>query len=116
MQILEWVGGFLYAITTLYLLHRNNRIMQDQNQIMREQGGAARRIANERTWWKIYWPMLVMAALTVVTWSGIGYDIYDRHTYADGIHFKKQQGQIVYGKHFLNQEVELDNRFFEECT
>ena len=66
MQILEWVGGFLYAITTLYLLHRNNRIMQDQNQIMREQGGAARRIANERTWWKIYWPMLVMAALTAL--------------------------------------------------
>jgi hypothetical protein len=69
------VGFLVYA----YLLYRQNKIMEEQNDLMREQGGAARRMANERTWIDTRWPMLAMAALTLVTWSAVGYDYYDRH-------------------------------------
>jgi hypothetical protein len=79
MPTLKTIGGVLAFLVYAYLLHRQNKIMEEQNRIMLEQGGAARRIANERTWWDKHWPMFVMAGLTLVTWSAVGFYFYDRH-------------------------------------
>ncbi|MGA8212254.1 MAG: hypothetical protein WB799_01575 [Candidatus Sulfotelmatobacter sp.] len=79
MPTLETIGGVLAFLVYAYLLHRQNKIMEQQNEIMREQGGAARVLANSRGSIKKFWPMIVMAAMLVLTWGAVGYDVY-HHT------------------------------------
>jgi hypothetical protein len=62
-------------------------------------------------------PMIIVLCLILASLglSSIGWYI-SLHQSPNCIHFKPTKGQTVYGQHFLNQEVELDNRYFEECT
>jgi formylglycine-generating enzyme required for sulfatase activity len=83
MQILEWVGPFLYAIATLYLLFRQNQIMAEQNEIMRQESSSTSVAESAQGMGKgsakTYWPMLVMVAMMLLTWGALGYYIYSRH-------------------------------------
>jgi len=45
--------------------------------------------------------------------SGIGW--YKLHHY-DALHFQSLKKEIVYGKTFRNEKVELDGKSFQKCT
>ena len=66
------------------------------------------------------WPQLTMIALTVLTWSAVGFDYYDRHpnwavkpvTQAE---LDKPLEQ-VWGKTFINERIALDGKEYVDCT
>lgn len=80
MPILETLGGIVGFLVYAYLLHRQNKIMEEQNRIMREQlerekagdGSTAPAYLARNGTLKRYWPMLTMLVLTLATWSAIG--------------------------------------------
>jgi hypothetical protein len=76
-SLLEKIGGVIGFSIYAYLLYRQNRIMEETNRIMREQGGGAVPL---RPPWRLknYWPMVLMAALTLATWIAIGLFFYFR--------------------------------------
>lgn len=77
MPTLETIGGVLAFLVYAYLLYRQNKIMEEQNRIMREQAGSP---ASPIPKWRLksYWPMVLMAALTIATWSAVGLSLYLR--------------------------------------
>ncbi len=77
MPTLETIGGVLAFLVYAYLLYRQNKIMEEQNRIMREQAGTPASTTPKRSL-KSYWPMLLMAVLTVATWSAVGSFFYFR--------------------------------------
>ena len=77
METIEIIGSFIGFLIYAALMYQQNRIMQEQNDIMREQGGTSvSRIPKWRL--KSYWPMLLMAVLTIATWSAVGVFFYLR--------------------------------------
>jgi hypothetical protein len=80
ISLLETLGGAVAALGTLYLLYKQNKIMEEQNRIMREQlerekaeDGATAPVALTRNGrFKRYWPMMTMLVLTLATWSALG--------------------------------------------
>jgi hypothetical protein len=77
MPTLETIGGVLAFLVYAYLLYRQNKIMEEQNRIMREQAGTPASASPKRTL-RNYWPMVLMAMLTVATWSAVGSFFYFR--------------------------------------
>ncbi len=66
-------------------------------------------------------PLLMMAALTLLTWSAVGYDYYDRHHDIDEgagawWTYGSSHYQDIWNQHFENQTVNLDGKFFHNCT
>ncbi len=80
MPVLETIGGVVGFLVYAYLLHRQNKIMEEQNRIMREQlerekagESATAPVALTRNGrLKRYWPMMTMLVLTLATWSALG--------------------------------------------
>ncbi|MGB0012763.1 MAG: hypothetical protein WBQ03_14230 [Candidatus Sulfotelmatobacter sp.] len=79
MPTLETIGGVVAFLIYAGLLYQQNRIMERTNEIMIEQGGAARALANSRGSIGKFWPMITMAALTILTWAALTAWIYIRH-------------------------------------
>jgi len=86
MSLLEAIGGVVGFFVYAYLLYRQNKIMEEQNRIMREQleqdrgKGSAIPAHPIRKWQRLgsYWPMIVMFVLTAATWSALGLFIHFR--------------------------------------
>src|ERR1035438_3756442 len=88
------VVGIIVGMATIYFLWRANQLSKEQNQIFRDQnaifanqeGGAlAPSVISPIIGFKRYWPMIGMATLAVLTWSAVGYDMYDRHHASQGL-------------------------------
>jgi len=79
MSISDLVG-ILVGLATIYFLWQQNKIFKQQNEIFTAQAGMEKmppEPASIRL--KRYWPMFAMAALTILTWAAVGFDVYDRH-------------------------------------
>ncbi len=121
----------IYAIATIYLMYRQNQILERQNQIMLSQGGKPK-ADNAKPLLPVlarvgrYWPMLTMLVLAVTTWLP---------------HFipslpqtfqSKEKGQLTVtvssvipgrvalqeldNKTFEDADVPLDGYFFKNCS
>jgi hypothetical protein len=87
MSIGDWVVlvfGIINGLGGLYFPWRQNKIFERQNEIFATQAGLSQ-MPREPHGVSIrrFWPMFAMTALTLVTWSGVGYDLYDRHSNPD---------------------------------
>jgi hypothetical protein len=86
MSFLETIGGIVAFVVYAYLLYRQNKIMEEQNRIMREQleqdrgTGSAISTRPVQKWQRLgnYWPMVVMLVLTLATWSALGLYVHFR--------------------------------------
>jgi hypothetical protein len=79
MSVNDWVG-IVVGFATIYFLWQQNKIFQRQNEIFAAQAGNPLHVENSRkARLGRYWPMLAMASLALLTWSAVGYDVYDRH-------------------------------------
>ena len=65
METLDRIGGVLAFLIYALLLHQQNRIMQRQNEIMAAQTGSL--VQQRPTRLRLYWPMIVMVLLTLLT-------------------------------------------------
>ncbi len=82
MDTSEVVIGVAVGVGTLYLQWRQNKIFEQQNKIFAEQAGLSRAEPthpSQKARIDRYWPMMVMAAMTILIWLAVGYDLYDRH-------------------------------------
>ena len=73
------IAGIITGIVTIYLLWEQNTIFRKQNEIFAAQSGVTNIAPGDvlvRHRFGRYWPMLVMAAMTILTWLGTGYGIY----------------------------------------
>jgi hypothetical protein len=74
------VVGVLAALAQTYFVWKQNQIFRQQNEIFRQQGGVMMSPdPSSAVQIRSYWPMVTMAFLTILTWSAVGYDVYDRH-------------------------------------
>lgn len=87
LDVVYAIGAIIAFFVNAYLLYRanqifdhTNRLMEKQNEILAQQAGVdvdnpiPKTLSLSR-----YWPVAAMTLLTVLTWSAVGYDLYDRH-------------------------------------
>ncbi|MGB7926584.1 MAG: hypothetical protein WCF61_00430 [Terriglobales bacterium] len=120
LDFLYAIGGIIAFCVNAYLIYRGNtifdhtnRLMERQNEILAHQEG----IAVENPTPKImnlkrYWPMGAMLLLTILTWTAVGYDIYDRH-YQDMRKWTDLDTlEDITARTFKNETVVVDGKHF----
>jgi hypothetical protein len=128
VDLVEGAFGFVVFATNAYLAYRLNRLTERQNEILDRQtpavtvaeGGAPMAAASPLSKASRYWPLAAMLGLTILTWSAIGFDYYDRHYrgpttaaafYKSSGYVGKQPPKKVWRK----EVVPLDGYNYENC-
>lgn len=101
-----WIMAIL-AAASVYLLWRQNRIL-------------ARKASPtlEQPYMRRYWPLILMTAMMLLTWTAIGYDLYNRHRNPlVGSNFSAIYAGKEPSKHvWKNEKVLLDGFHYQNCV
>jgi hypothetical protein len=121
MDGLEIAGGVIVFVTNVYLGVKANQIFQRTNEIMERQVAlehpGTTMMKTKPPPWRTYWPLVAMGLLTILTWSAVGYDIYDRHSQPvsampdwGGYKYKD-----VWNETYTDETVVVDGKSFHNC-
>jgi hypothetical protein len=107
---LETVVSLISAIAYALLMYQQNRILREQNRIMLEERGGE--MAGNTGHYTRYWPLLVMALLTLLTWAAIATKAYRK---PDVKQWYSTKQETIYGQSYINQTLEIDGKSFDHC-
>src|SRR5580693_2349594 len=113
-----WLLGFVVLVITAvsgiwqaYETRVANRYYAEGNLIARGEAGKMENVAYRPS----RWPQLVMLVLTVLTWSAVGYDVYDRHRQAINPDWIGYQYKDIWNETFIGETVLVDGKSFHNC-